>query len=38
MRALVGGAVDRRGISALVVTHDPADILDAQRVTHLAAS
>ena len=37
MRALVGGAVDRRGISALVVTHDPADILDAQRVTHLAA-
>ncbi len=37
MRALVGGAVARRGISALVVTHDPADILDAQRVTHLAA-
>ena len=36
MRALVGGAVARRGISALVVTHDPADILDAQRVTHLA--
>jgi len=37
MRALVEGAVARRGISALVVTHDPADILDAQRVTHLAA-
>ena len=37
MRALVGGAVARRGIAAIVVTHDPADILDAQRVTHLAA-
>ena len=37
MRALVGCAVARRGITALVVTHDPADILDAQRVTHLAA-
>jgi hypothetical protein len=37
MRALVGGAVARRGIAAFVVTHDPADILDAQRVTHLVA-
>jgi len=37
MRALVGRAVARRGIAAIVVTHDPADILDVQRVTHLAA-
>jgi putative thiamine transport system ATP-binding protein len=37
MRALVFGAVARRGITALVVTHDPADIADAQRVTHLVA-
>jgi len=38
MRALVFAAVRRRGIAALVVTHDPADILDAQRVTHLGAA
>lgn len=37
MRALVFAAVARRGITALVVTHDPADIADAQRVTYLAA-
>lgn len=37
MRALVFAAVARRAITALVVTHDPADIADAQRVTYLAA-
>lgn len=37
MRALVFDAVRRRGIAALVVTHDPADILDAQCVTQLVA-
>ena len=37
MRALVFGAVARRGMAAIVVTHDPADIADAQRVTFLAA-
>ena len=37
MRALVFGAVARRGMAAIVVTHDPADIADAQRVTYLAA-
>ena len=37
MRALVFAAVAQRGITALVVTHDPADIADAQRVTYLAA-
>ena len=37
MRALVFGAVARRVITALVVTHDPADIADAQRVTYLVA-
>lgn len=37
MRALVFGAIARRGISALVVTHDAADIADAQRVTRLGA-
>ena len=37
MRALVFGAVARRGIAAIVVTHDPADIADPGRVTHLHA-
>ena len=37
MRSLVFAAVARRAITALVVTHDPADIADAQRVTYLAA-
>jgi putative thiamine transport system ATP-binding protein len=37
MRALVFGAVARRGMAAIVVTHDPADIADAQRVTYLLA-
>ena len=37
MRTLVFAAVARRAITALVVTHDPADIADAQRVTYLAA-
>jgi putative thiamine transport system ATP-binding protein len=37
MRALVFGAVARRGIAAIVVTHDPADIADPARVTHLHA-
>lgn len=37
MRALLGAAVARRGIAAIVVTHDPADALDALRVTHLSA-
>jgi putative thiamine transport system ATP-binding protein len=37
MRARVFGAVARRGMAAIVVTHDPADIADAQRVTYLLA-
>ncbi len=37
MRALLGVAVARRGIAAIVVTHDPTDILDALCVTHLSA-
>ena len=36
-RALVFDAVARRGIAAIVVTHDPADIADIERVTHLRA-
>lgn len=36
MRTLVSQAVARRGIAALVVTHDPADILDALRLTDLS--
>ena len=37
MRALVFDAVARRGIAAIVVTHDPADIAEIERVTHLRA-
>lgn len=34
MRALVFGLVAQRGIPALLVTHDVADVADPQRVTH----
>lgn len=38
MRELVGGLVRQRGIPALMVTHDPADIADASHVTHLTSA
>ncbi len=37
MRALVFDAVARRGLAAIVVTHDPADIADLARITYLHA-
>jgi len=36
MRTLVFAAVARRGIAAILVTHDAADIADSQRLTQLA--
>jgi len=36
MRALVFAAVARRGIAAILVTHDTADIADSERLTQLA--
>jgi putative thiamine transport system ATP-binding protein len=35
MRALVWGAVRRRGLAAVLVTHDAADVADAQRLSTL---
>jgi putative thiamine transport system ATP-binding protein len=36
MRTLLFGAVAARGIAAVLVTHDPADVADAARLTLLA--
>jgi putative thiamine transport system ATP-binding protein len=36
MRALLFGAVNARGIAAVLVTHDAADVADAARLTPLA--
>jgi len=36
MRELLFGAVAARGIAAVLVTHDAADVADTQRLTHLS--